>query len=82
MSDKIHPLHWSYKKLLRKGIRIKPKNMSYLNISDQDAQDTLTNIALDIFVDCTNAGIPFQDALTAIYLSGLDHGVNGRKKHV
>lgn len=35
--------------------------------------------AMDIFIDCTNAGVPFQDALTAIYISGLSHAIESRK---
>lgn len=37
-------------------------------------RETLTNIALRVFADCTNSGVGFQDALLAIYLSGLQHG--------
>jgi hypothetical protein len=35
---------------------------------------TLTNIALSIWADCCNANQPFQSALLAVYLSGLQHG--------
>lgn len=34
----------------------------------------LTEVALSIWADCTNAGQPFQAALLAVYLSGLQHG--------
>lgn len=46
---------------------------------DPETREMLTCVAMDIFADCTNAGVPFQDAITAIYLSGLEHGVNGLK---
>jgi len=36
--------------------------------------DAATNLALSIFADCSNVGIPFQESLLAIYLSGLQHG--------
>lgn len=40
----------------------------------------LTDIALSIFTDCCNAGQPFQTALLAVYLSGLQHGSALRKE--
>lgn len=70
----IQPLHYSYAALLRKGVRIKPYNMERLHGLSQETSDGLTQIAIDIFVDCTNAGVPFQDSLAALYLSGLQHG--------
>jgi hypothetical protein len=34
----------------------------------------LSKIALEIWTDCVNAGQPFQVALLAVYISGLQHG--------
>ena len=34
----------------------------------------MTEMVLSIFADCTNVGLPFQDTLLAIYLSGLQYG--------
>lgn len=42
--------------------------------ADMEVTEAATKIALDIFTDCTNVGVPFQEALLAIYLSGLQHG--------
>lgn len=44
-----------------------------------ELHEGLANIALSIFTDCANAGQPFQTALLAIYLSGLQHGSAARR---
>lgn len=51
--------------------------MDYIKMPSQEVREGLTQIALDIFTDCTNVGVPFQDILLAIYISGLQHGVAG-----
>lgn len=43
---------------------------------EPDDHAEVTRIAVSIFADCVNRGMPFQDALLAVYLSGLQHGVN------
>jgi hypothetical protein len=40
----------------------------------------LHNIAVSIFTDCANIGVPFQDCLMAVYLSGLQHGSAAKDK--
>jgi hypothetical protein len=40
----------------------------------RDQFEALQRISMSIFADCTNVGVPFQEALAAIYLSGLQHG--------
>jgi len=42
-------------------------------LTNEDAEH-LQKIAMEIFVDCTNVGVPFQEAIGAVYLSGLNHG--------
>ncbi len=71
--SEIHPVHKSYRVLVAKGYRIKPHNMGRM-IVDSTQFSALQGIAHDIFADCCNAGVPFQEALAAIYLSGLQHG--------
>ena len=66
----LHPIHFSV--YGRRGFR--PRNMDYARGIDRDMKDALMNVALLIFADCTNVGVPFQNALLAIYLSGLQHG--------
>lgn len=48
-------------------------------VIDSSIKSTLAEISLDIYVDCVNAGLPLQDVLLAIYLSGLKHGVAHKK---
>jgi hypothetical protein len=56
--------------------RVKPRNMTSLAM-DAELRMGLEKIALGIFVDASNAGLPFQRALLAVYLSGIDHGAKG-----
>lgn len=64
----IRPLHHSL------GVTPRmPYNMQRLDMT-ADQQERLERIALEIFADCANAGVAFQKALAAIYLSGLNHG--------
>ena len=65
----INPIHSS---LYPRAVR-KPRNMDYARLPD-GAKDDLSRIAMSIFADCTNVGVPFQDAILAVYLSGLCHG--------
>lgn len=65
----LHPVHHS---VIRRG-RISPNRMDRVAIPDE-MRETLTRIALDIFTDMSNANGSFQDAVLAIYLSGLQHG--------
>jgi len=66
----IHPIHPS---LYPRGVRV-PHNMERARGVPRELTDDLTRIAVGIFTDCTNVGVPFQTALLAIYLSGLQHG--------
>lgn len=50
-----------------------PAKMSFIRMNGADVE-FLTNVALELFTDACNAGLPFQDALLAVYLSALDHG--------
>lgn len=39
-----------------------------------ETMEAMQSIALGIFTDCSNNGHGFADALTWVYLSGLQHG--------
>jgi hypothetical protein len=52
----------------------RPRDMDRIKLPSPEHKEATTRIALSIFVDCSNVGIPFQEALLAIYLSGLQHG--------
>jgi hypothetical protein len=43
-------------------------------VLDNETLEALTGIALSIFTDCANAGKTFQEALLAVYISGVEHG--------
>jgi hypothetical protein len=64
----LHPIHHS----MRMPRRL-PKDMSRVRM-DHEEVSCLTEMVLSIFTDCSNVGLPFQDTLLAIYLSGLQHG--------
>lgn len=65
----IHPVHHS---VIRIG-SVTPNRMDRITMPDE-MRESMTRIALDIFTDMSNANGSFQDALLAIYLSGLQHG--------
>ena len=55
------------------GLRINPRNMERLPCT-HDQSAALMNVALELFADVCNSGHTFQEALFAVYLSGLQHG--------
>jgi hypothetical protein len=71
--ESLCPLHQSVRRLRGRGT---PRNMEAVTISHEQSE-TMQKIALSIFTDCSNRGLAFSDALTAVYLSGLEHGVTG-----
>lgn len=71
MTTAITPLHYSLRSPAQH--RRRPQKMASMRLP-HDLSAAATGVALEIFADCTNAGLPFQDALLAIYLSGLEHG--------
>lgn len=73
----IRPLHHS---IAGRAPRL-PNNMERMQVP-AEMREGLTNIALSIFADAVNAGQPFQQALLAIYLSGLQHGAAITKESV
>jgi len=71
----LHPLHHSMRNHV---IRRTPRDMSSVHL-DHETGETLTKVVLAIFADCINSGKPLQDALLAIYLSGMNHAIEARK---
>ena len=51
-----------------------PRGMTRTTMPE-DQREFLDNYAISIFTDCVNAGHTFQAALSAIYLSGLQNGL-------
>lgn len=76
MAD-LHPVHSS----LRGRTRRIPHNMDAIKL-DNELRTALTDIALRIFADATNVDRSFQDAILAVYLSGLNHGYETMKESV
>lgn len=68
----LYPVHHSVA-----GARIlpRPQCMDSVRIP-HEMRAALSKIALDIFTDMSNANRSLQDALLAIYLSGLAHGAD------
>ena len=64
----LQPVHHSMH-----GKRITPRKMDRLNM-DREHYEAGVRIALSVFADCTNVGVSFQDAILAVYLTGLQHG--------
>lgn len=58
-----------------------PVGMSRIGLDDE-TKDVLTKIALSVFTDCVNGGKTFQDAILAIYMTGLENGCKATKENV
>lgn len=43
----------------------------------KEVRDAMTTMALEIWTAVVNQGRPLQDAILAVYLSGLNHGMEG-----
>lgn len=72
----LSPLHSSVRKL--RGFST-PLNMTAVTMTHEQSE-AMQKIALSIFADCSNRGLAFSDALVAVYLSGLEHGVTGSQE--
>lgn len=75
----IRPVHSSIRARLARGERWKPRNMDRTPVP-QELHEWSQKMALSIFTDATNVGVPFQEALAAVYVSGMNHGYFGGKK--
>lgn len=61
------------------GVRVSsrpPLNMTAMRLPSE-LHEAMMGIALGIFADVVNQGRAFQDAILAVYLSGINHGVEG-----
>ena len=56
----------------------RPYNMSRIHLS-ADEREAVERIAIGVFADMVNAGMSFQQALAAIYLSGAQHASEAQK---
>ena len=69
--NELRPQHFSVR--AKPGRAIRPRTMESIRLPE-DGREALEEIALGIFTDMVNAGMNFHETLTAIYLSGLQHG--------
>jgi hypothetical protein len=53
--------------------------MERLHGVSHEQANGLEEIAVSIFCDCANVGVPFGRAFLAVYLSGLEHGSTGTR---
>jgi len=75
MTKSLRPVHYS----VRKVGKLKPQNMTRIDMPHEQTE-RLSQVALDIFTDCSNVGQGFADSLLAVYLSGLHHGSEARSE--
>lgn len=73
MAD-LHPVHSS----IPPGGKL-PRGMTRARLTEEQCH-FLDHFALSIFADCVNAGRTFQEALAAIYLSGMENGIAMTKR--
>lgn len=69
MDNAIHPQHQSML-----GKRKTPRRMTK-TVLPEDQREFLDRYAIEIFTDCVNSGQTFQASLAAVYLSGLQNGL-------
>ena len=80
VGETIHPVHHSIRRIPG-GRSMVVKDMSHIVIP-HDLAEGLSGIAMSIFTDMSNMGHGIQDALLAIYLSGLEHGCSITKEKI
>lgn len=68
-----HPLEPVHHSVAAARVRVRPQCMDGVRVP-HEMRAALSKVALDIFTDMTNVNRSFQDALLAIYMSGLAHG--------
>ena len=71
----ISPLHPSLRRFIP---RAAPAGMATLSMSNEQHAG-LTQIAIDVFTDCVNRGLPMQDALLAVYMTGAENALSATK---
>lgn len=71
----IRPIHHS----IKPGYVRTPNGMEQVQLSSE-AKEELTKIAIQIWEDCINKACTFQDALLAVYLSGIENGASAAKE--
>lgn len=60
--------------------RSRPRNMERVNLGSRAQREFIEMQAMEIFADMTNGGCTFQQALAAIYLSGMSAATHAMKE--
>lgn len=50
----------------------KPRGMNLVRLGSKEAREQIETEAIDIFTTMTNGGCTFQQALAAVFLSGMN----------
>ncbi len=58
-------------RLMRRGM--KPYKMDELMLGAEMKED-MGKLAMEIFIDASNSGCSFQEAILSVYISGVHHG--------
>jgi len=58
-------------RLMRRGM--KPRSLDRVTVGIE-AKECLGALAIDVFMCASNSGATFQEALLAVYLTGLENG--------
>ena len=56
-----------------------PRGMSNVHLGSREMREFIEAEAIDIFTTMTNGGCTFQQALAAIFLSGMNAAENARR---
>ena len=59
----------------------KPKGMETARLGSRQAREFVEREALDIFATMTNGGCTFQQALAAIFMSGMNAAHHAKDSH-
>lgn len=61
--------HFDFR-LMRRGM--KPRDLERI-VLPKDMKEFLGELSVDVFTAASNAGLTFQEALLAVYLSGMEN---------
>jgi hypothetical protein len=64
-------------RLMRRGM--KPRNLERVN-AEFEVKESLGKLAIDVFMCASNSGATFQEALLAVYLTGLENGSSAMRE--
>lgn len=53
-------------------VRGKPRGMEMVHLGSKESREFIESEAIDIFTTMTNGGCTFQQALGAVFLSGMN----------